>query len=147
MPAQAAEQRVRTDCKTEGTRKARTGFPSDGEADQLQRGIQPHRLSGVMRYDSRKSFAEDAPRTEAVRAAEAARVQFEFNRDAVPRKVRYGANVAAVDASRSPITARAQSPRGRGLDNQRDRAKRWTDAVEADGAGVGEQGIRAHRWG
>ncbi len=63
--AQLAKKCVRADCESEFSRKTRTGFTSDGKADQLKYRILPHGLSSVMSYNRRKSFAEDALGAEA----------------------------------------------------------------------------------
>jgi hypothetical protein len=93
---QPAKQSIRADGEAEFSGKACTRFTSDGEADQLQRGIQPHILSGVMCHDGRKSFAEDVLRTEAVQAAEAPSVQFQLNGERVPGQISDVTSVAAM---------------------------------------------------
>src|SRR5215212_3828501 len=117
---QATEQSVRADGEPEFSCKASTRFTSDGEADQLQRGIQPRCLSGVMSDDGGKSFAEDTVCAEAILTVEAARLQFQLYRYAVPREVSNTAGVAAVDATRIPVTVRTLAARPDRPDDQRD---------------------------
>jgi hypothetical protein len=82
--------------------------------------------------------------TEAVLAAEAVRVQLQLNGDPMPGQIGDAPEVAAVDAPRSPVTARALGQRCSGLYHQRDGAGRRQDTFEADGRGVGQQGGGLH---
>ena len=92
------EQGVWADDEAEFSCEASARFPSDGKADQLQRRIQAHSLTGLISNDGKQSFAEDTLCAKAVLAAKAPRVKFRLDCDSVPRKISGMADVAAVDA-------------------------------------------------
>ena len=80
-------------------RLLRPGFTADDEADELQGVSKPRGLPGVASDDLREAFTGDASRAQVIRAAEAARVQYESDGNAVPWEVSDFSRVATMNAS------------------------------------------------
>jgi hypothetical protein len=63
-----------------------------------QRVVQAHGLSGVMSYNQPQSLAEDVLFAETALTEEAPRIEFELDRDSMPRQVCDHTSVATMQA-------------------------------------------------